>query len=86
MTPIGCCLSIPRPHSCGTILEKKGLKTSFNSEFLVDYCPKCEIYSYHWGREDTRGIVSRKEEEVIDYIEAAREIIKQKHLENISRI
>ena len=82
---VTCCKQrIYSPHTCGVIIEERALKTSFSDSFWVDYCPKCEIYSYRWGVEDKVGVNSGDEQEVIKYIEDSQKIIRQKHLENIS--
>jgi hypothetical protein len=75
---------IPLIHNCGSTIETKKLKLSFNSEYPVDYCPKCEVYLYRWGRDDTYGICSKEERNVIKYIEDSQKIIKRKRLENIA--
>ena len=66
------------------IITSKKLMTSFNPRFSVDYYSKCNIYLYCWEEMMKRGIVSNDEQEVIAYIKNSREIIRQKHLENIS--
>jgi len=66
-------IPIPRKHSCGTDCEERYVhirKGYFNKpDYPIDYCPKCELYTYHHGKNGKRGIEARNPEEVAKYIE-----------------
>jgi hypothetical protein len=77
---------LPRYHKCNEIIREIPLKTSFNQGFLVDYCEKCDVYIYKWGRDDKVGIETGNVEKIIKYIEDSQKIIKKIHIQNIEKI
>lgn len=77
------CSSSPKYDVCGAVLEKRKLKTSFNSIFPVDYCSRCGDYIYSGGAENEFGIRSQDKKEIIKYVEKYEE---RMHLREMGKV